>query len=436
MSTRPASLSLAVALVLAAAAPRPVAGQAGARVVVATSDSPAAAFSGRPANGTVYTTLGDKAEVFSGDLMVALPAAKLTCKSGAVAVTALADFDGRSTSPVFETAFSIAEAKNGDADLDLALDRGRVDLANVKAAGAATARLRFWDQNWKVTLDGPGTRVAVELYGRWPTGTRFKPAEPGADPAKGPAPVASLVLVVLSGSASADVGGTTVAMKAPPGPAELRWNSLSGVRPQPQKLTDPPGWADPAPQTEDGKKAAAACEKFRVARAADPAKAFDTFLASADVAEQRVALVTLGGLDDFQRLGQTLAAAKTLDQWDFGVTVMRHWLGRGRGYDQRLYEVLVAGRGYTPAQAQTVVQLLFGFTAGEVGEPETYEVLIDYLAHEKPAIRNLAAWHLVRLAPAGKAIPFNPSGTAADAEACRAAWKKLIPAGTLPGKKG
>jgi len=70
--------------------------------------------------------------------------------------------------------------------------------------------------------------------------------------------------------------------------------------------------------------------------------------------------------------------------------------------------------------------------------PETYEVLIDYLLHEKPAIRNLAAWHLVRLVPQGKAIAFNPAGTIDDARACHAEWKKLIPNGKLPptAKKG
>ena len=64
-----------------------------------------------------------------------------------------------------------------------------------------------------------------------------------------------------------------------------------------------------------------------------------------------------------------------------------------------------------------ILQLLFGFSPEDLTQPETYEVLIDYLAHEKPAIRNLAAWHLVRLVPQGKSIAFKPNGTMADAEA-------------------
>ena len=81
---------------------------------------------------------------------------------------------------------------------------------------------------------------------------------------------------------------------------------------------------------------------------------------------------------------------------------------------------------------QIIVQLLFGFTPDDAALPETYEVLIEYLMHEKPGIRNLAEWHLVRLVPQGKSIPFKPNGTADDAEKCYAGWKKLIPPGQVP----
>jgi hypothetical protein len=402
-----------------------------ARVVVARSTSPAATFAARPANSNQFRTLAANADLYSGDLIVSLPGGALASRNGAVAVKALADYDGRSPLPSLETAFTLADSK--EFDLDLTLDRGRVDLTNARPSGPATARVRFWDQSWKVVLDSPGTRVAVELCGRWPSGARFKPADPSADPARGPAPVATLMLLVAGGTASVDVGGVTLALKAPPGPAELTWNSLTGARPQPLKLEKLPEWADPdAALSPEGKKAAAAVEKFRQARAESPAKAVETFLASADPAEQRVALVTLGGLDDLDTLGKSLVSARTPDQWDFGITVLRHWLGRCKGQDQRYYEVLTTTRGYTPAQAKTILQLLFGFSAEDLERPETFEVLTDYLLHEKPAIRNLAAWHLVRLVPQGKSIPYKPDGTQADAEAAHAAWKMLVPQGRLP----
>jgi hypothetical protein len=426
MSVRPLFGAIVAALVAPALAPAQP-----ARVVVAKSSSPAATFSARPANGNQFRTLPEKDDLYAGDLLVSLAGGALVSKNGAVAVKSLADYDARSPVPVLETALTLGDPV--DVDLDLTLDRGRVDVTNTKETGSATARVRFWDQTWKVVLDSPNTRVAVELCGRWPSGARFKPLAPGADPAKAPGPVASVVFLVLAGSASVDVGGVTLALKAPPGPAQLRWDSLAGARPQPLKLEKLPTWADPdAAPSEQVKKTAAAVEKFRKARAADPAKVVETFLASADPVEQRVALITLGSLDDLETLGKSLVAAKSLEQWDFGITVLRHWLGRSKGQDQRYYDILRTVRGYTDAQAQIILQLLFGFSPEDVARPETYEVLIDYLAHEKPAVRNLAAWHLVRLVPQGKSIPYKPDGTRADAEAACAAWKKLIPAGQLP----
>jgi len=401
-----------------------------ARVVVARSDSPAATFCARPGNGNVFTVLPDKADLFAGDMIVSLPGGTLSSKSGAITLKSLADFNAKSSLPILETALSLAESN--EADLDLTLDRGRVDITNTKASGSATVRVRFWGESWKIVLDSPQSRVAVELCGRWMAGSRFKPAEPDSDPKKLPCPAASLVFLVLNGSASVNVGTTSLGMKAPPGPAELVWNSLLGVRLQAQKLEKVPEWADrDTVLSADGKKVAAACEKFRMARAADPAKALDTFLTSSDPVELRVALVALGTLDDVDRLGKTLVA-KTAEEWDYGITVLRHWLGHCPGQDQRLYKMLTSRGGYTANEAQVIMQLLFGFSPEDAAAPETYEVLIDYLAHEKPGIRNLAVWHLARLVPQAKSIPFKPGGTAEDVEEWLAAWKKLIPGGQLP----
>ena len=343
----------------------------------------------------------------------------------------LSDYDARSPLPILETALSLADTQ--DCDLDFKLDRGRVDIANTKPSDSVTVLVRFWDQTWKIVLDSPNTRVAIEICGRWPPGTRFRLAKPGDDAAKSPAPAASLMFVLLNGTASVDVGGVTLALKAPPGPAQLNWNSLTGARPQPLKLEKLPDWANPdATLSAEGKKVAAAVEKFRKARVENPGRSIERFLASTDPVEQRIALVTLGALDDLDTLGRSLVEAKTLEQWDFGITVLRHWLGRCKGQDQRYYEILTTIRGYSNAQAKTILQLLFGFSSDDLAWPETYEVLIDYLVHEKPAIRNLAAWHLVRLVPQGKSIAYKPAGTLAEAEVTCAAWKKLVPAGQLP----
>jgi hypothetical protein len=404
-----------------------------ARSIVAKSQSPDSTFCARPANGNQFRALKANEDLFAGDLIVSLPGGTLTSRNGAVTLKSLADFDGRSPLPVLESAFSLNDSR--DSDLDFVLDRGRVDLSNSKSAGPVHVVVHFWDQVWKITLDEPNTRVALELCGRWPSGTRFKLAEPGSDASKAPAPVATLVLLVLKGSAAVNMSGVTVALKAPPGPAELRWNSLTGARPQPLKLDKLPDWADPeSALSEQGKKAAAAIEKFRQACAMDHARAIDAFLLSKDPVEQRVALVTLGGLDDLPKMGKALSDATTSEEWDFGITVLRHWLGRSRGQEQRFYNMLVELRGYTPDQAKAIIQMLFGFSDADIRQPETYEVLIEYLIHERAGIRNLAEWHLVRLVPRGKEIPFKPNGTPEENVKVYESWKKLIPSGKLPAE--
>ena len=103
------------------------------------------------------------------------------------------------------------------------------------------------DRKWRVVLDEPGSRVGVELCGRWPAGARFRPA--GPKDVTPPAPNTSLVLLLLKGSGTVDVGGVTFGLRAPPGPALLEWDSVAGTRPQPLKLDKLPSWADPTAMT-------------------------------------------------------------------------------------------------------------------------------------------------------------------------------------------
>ena len=124
-----------------------------------------------------FNVLPAKAELYSGDLLVTLPGAELESKDGAVALKSFADYDTRSPLPILETALILGTAGKGE-DLAFTLDRGRVDITNKKARGAAVVNLVVWEQHWIITLDEPGGRVAVELSGRWPAGAHFKPVDP------------------------------------------------------------------------------------------------------------------------------------------------------------------------------------------------------------------------------------------------------------------
>jgi hypothetical protein len=410
------------------ATPAVAAGQtAGAKGAIARTTTPAASFVARQAGSREFKTVADKADVHPGDLLVGLPGATLETKTG-VALTTVCDLDARSPVPILDTAVVLNPP--GDADLDFTLDRGRADFTNKKPAGPAVVRIRFWDQQWQVTLADPGDRVAVGVSARWPAGTRFRPA--AATEMTPPRPNAALIVLVLRGRAEVKVGGVTYGMRAAPGFALIEWDSTAPGRALPQRLEQTPEWAANEPQTDDGKKIAVVCEKYRKARAENLTAAVESLLGSADPLERKIGLVSLGATDDLERLGRVLREAKTLDEWDFGIVVLRHWLGRAPGQDQALYGALQSVGGMTAAQARTVLQLLLGFTPDDLKRPETYEVLIEYLLSDKSAVRNLAAWHLIRLCPQGKSIKYNPAGSATDAQTVYKEWKKLIPDGQLP----
>jgi hypothetical protein len=390
------------------------------------SSAPAGAIAVQAGPGK-FDPLPANAELPADKLLALLPGATLAGTKGGVELTCRADFTGHSPIPVLETAVRLHP--NPDADLEVTLDRGRIDLTNRKPDGPALVRLRLHAAKWLVTLEKPGTRVAVELCGRWPAGSRYT-----ADPPKERGPVLSAVAIVLSGAAEIDNGQTTLALTAPPGPAMTAWSSNGGAAPGAVRVDRLPDWADPkGERTPDAVKLKGAIEKYRQLRAEAPDAAIDRMLASADPADRRVGLIAAGALDDLPRLVAAGAAvAADAEAADFAVTVFRHWLGRGAGQEQALYQHLTGPAGYSPAHAETVIALLHGFTPAELRRPETYQVLVEYLQHDKPAVRNLAHWHLVRLVPSGKRIGFKPNASKAELEPVYRLWKELVPAGRLP----
>ncbi len=395
------------------------------RVPIAVALSPSGYLSCRPAAAREYQVVAENDQLHATDRVVAFPGASFRTTNKKVTVTAGGDWEGRSPLPVFETAFYLTASD--DVDMDMTLECGRVEVRNTSSEGGIRVRLRFWDQTWTAVLEGPEHQLLLEVSARWPAGTRFRPPMPPGNPATMPQPVANAGLIWLRGSGMVDVGGAAMAMSAPPGPAELRWDSLTGVADRPLKLERLPEWVpNDAVRTEQGRKIADALRRLCQARVAEPNTAIRNFLDAQDPTERRVALVALGALDDLDTLGRALVAAKSLDEWDFGIGVLRHWLARSPGQVPRYYEFLTQIRGYSPTEATIILQLLFGFSAEDLRQAETYEVLVDYLIHEKPAIRNLAAWHLVRLIPEGRKIPYRPDGTRTDAIAAQQQWRQLI----------
>ncbi len=371
-------------------------------------------------------------QLFTGDLLVGLPGALIDSADGAVRLALLSDPDKQSPYPVLEAAVVLRQSAGPD--LDFTLDRGRVNLTNRKKDGPAKARVRFHDQSWDVALGAPGTEVALQLYGRWVAGVRFTPK-----PGQQDVPQANLLLLVVKGEARVRHGGATHLMSAPPGPALLHWcNEVPGETPEP--LDSLPPWADAERRnTERARKVKVVIDKFRrLALEKSLPEATDQFLASDDPTERAMAVIFLGATDNLEGMRKVFHDPKQRDLWDTAVLVMRHWIGRGPGQDQRLYQGLTTIARNTPAHAATIMQLLHSFGEADLARPELYEMLVRYMGHDALGIRGLAHWHLSRLVPEGKDIGFDPLAPKEQREKARAEWKALvekeIAAGQLPRK--
>src|SRR5262249_2368891 len=145
------------------------------------------------------------------------------------------DLTGRELLPIIETALVLHETKE---DLELTLDRGRIDVTNIAKEGAAHVRVRIRDKAGDITLKSPGSRLGIEIFGRWPAGSTF---HKGGGSAEGP--TLNLMFLVFHGEVDIKTDRYHFAMTAPKGPALLAWDSATGIDPTPQYLEQLPDWA-------------------------------------------------------------------------------------------------------------------------------------------------------------------------------------------------
>jgi hypothetical protein len=415
------ALAAALALVLAgsgsvtAAERQPAAKSAAAKGMILSREKPGGEWRAVDAKGALY----------AGDTLLGLPGASLVSANGAVELGFLTDIYGKSPFPIKESAV-ILHARS-KADLELTLDRGRIDLVNKREKGAAHVVLHLRKERWDLTLEEPGSKVSLETYGRWAPGVKFTPK-----PSPNDAPTSSLIVLVLKGEVVLDHGQYVHRLKAPPGPAMIEWDSVNGQDPAPHHLKALPDWATKPKETADLKKKRAMRDRFvRLVVEKGTGAAIDAFLNSDDANERRMGVNAAAALDDLKRLGSALVNLKHPDVYENGVLALRHWIGRGPGQDQVLYNGLKKYQ-FSDVHAQTVLQLLHGYGENELAQPETYQTLISYLDHGKLAIRGLAYWHLVRLVPAGKKFKYDAWASKKDRAAAIKKWRELVPEGKVP----
>jgi hypothetical protein len=389
-------------------------------------------------SGSAFGRVGVKEEVYSRDVLVGLPGLRAVVepRAGSVRLTLWGNLPELSASPVRESAVILHDSRAYD--LDFTLLRGRVALANAKAKGEAKVWLRAGRNTVELTLPEPGDEVAVELYGRWPAGVPFSLKGGTGEP------VRVWEVYVLKGRATLEAGSDEWSMSAPPGRAYFHGDSVSGPDEEgPRRLAALPEWADPkAKPSAEAVLIKGVVEAYRGRlKAKGAVEAAGEVLAGAEkdgnkaraAMARRLAVYGLAAVDEVGRVAAELADAKHADARRAAVEALRHWIGSAAGRDEALYEVLVNDLEYKPREAETVMQLLHSPFRRD--QPETYETLLAYLGHGKLAIRELAYWHLYRLAPAGRAIKYDPAGTPEERAKGLAEWRKLIPSGSLPPEK-
>jgi hypothetical protein len=272
----------------------------------------------------------------------------------------------------------------------------------------------------------------MEELGRWPKGTHFNPLS--KEEVK---PIYDLVYVALKGTSEVSDHGVTHFMSAPPGPAMLSWNSADGSHPIKSKLNKLPDWTLPPDISNNLVKARVGSTlKFRDQFFAG--KSLSEVLSGLVVSEVEsdrfVAVNMMLATDQIDLFFKSFVSAKNYDVIENGIIALRHWIGRKPGQDLKLYEFVISARHYTKKQAEIFIDLLHSFGDDELKEPETYEVLIDYLGSDKTGIRALANWHLHRLVPKGRDIKFDTLANEAERKEAIAKWKKLVPKGTVPSR--
>lgn len=379
-----------------------------------------------------------EAVLSSRDMLLALPgmSARLETTPRAVELTLAGNLPELSEFPGLQSAVILHDSRAFD--LDFTLHRGRVFAVNRKTAGPARVWLRIEGAAFQVTLAEPGATVCIGLYGFWPRGVPFNLTLQADE-----TPVRRLMFFAVKGEVDVKDSGTQHSLSMPPGRAYFHWDSVNGPDEGTRYRRQVDSWADPAPKASPQTKALfEVVEKYRAAvKTKEPRTVLFDLLESAaterDGAQAKAlaefAVLSLAAVNDIDRVVQALDDPRHAEARKAAVSALRHWIGDAARRDRRLYHYLVDRLNYSKEQSATVLQLLHGGLAAD--DPETYETLLSYLRHDKLAIRELAWRQLLHLVPEDLTVPYDPAASAAERAKAYAAWKEVVPSGSLPVRK-
>jgi hypothetical protein len=158
--------------------------------------------------------------------------------------------------------------------------------------------------------------------------------------------------------------------------------------------------------------------------------------------QRMVSIYGLTAIDDLGELLDILASedpAHRLDR-DVAVFALRRWLSQSADRGRQIYDfkekqagALMKMKRYSNGESATLLALLHDFSEERRQEKETFEYLVESLNNPKVAIRELAYWHLIRLAgPVKVPVEYNAAAPKFERERAAAEWKKLVETGKVP----
>jgi hypothetical protein len=371
-----------------------------------------------------YKTLKAGDHIPPGVLLIGFPEAELQSSCNRVKIHLHLYFGDML--PITEAAIVLNDDQKLNADLTL--ERGMIGLEGIgKEVGTQIRVHGPGDEVWELTFKDADSRVLVARFGRHEPGTKlFKGAGKKAFLDE---PLMHMGVLVVKGKVAVNTGHGTYILQAPPGPALITWDSAAGYNiKQMDELPEAVRGIDPS-ELKQRKEVIELTSKLA---AGDLGKGLDELVASDSPVKQRVAVACMGALDDLPRLVAALENPKSVAVRDQAILTLRNWIGRQPGQIAKLYDYLTKEQKLTPVQGRTVVQLLRGFDEDDRKDPHLYQLLIDGLEFAPLPIRELAHWHLERLAPAGQKIVYDAAASQEARSKAAAQWRQLIPDGQLP----
>jgi hypothetical protein len=340
---------------------------------------------------------------------------------------------------LYESAVTLHQTR--DFDLEFTLERGRVYVASHKDK-PARVRMHFLKEVWDLTLHERDTEVVIELVR---TGTADSNRQEGEEPR------ADTTLYVLKGKADlkADPFHEFANLTGPTGPALVTWDNGAAVAKGPHTVEKAIGLLarDAPPAKDAAKEMLTALDQVdgRLTRKQAVDAALAEGAGTAKRPQERVLCTyCLGAVDAVSNLLDRLAGEDAQDGAvrEAAIFALRRWTSRGPEADRTLYtptkgdrpaDGLLLKKNYKASEAEVIVALLHDFSNVDRKRKETFELLADHLSHPKIAVRELAYFHLRRLAHSVQDAPaYDAAWDAERRDKAAKEWKELIAAGKLP----